>query len=406
MDLSTKSWSLRSFCPGLYCVTTCRRLSRLEKLIYHCKALSRISDAKPMPRRSCKRSQATCEPSFAQSTRPSRRSSRLSPPLERQGPKAQPRLNSFCCSCSCVETSKLQLQESSDGCSLEEPRRAGTLDKLAKLARCAWDLGLQWEVGLNPDLVDARAARRLVLGDGDGDRGAVAEGDDRLDDALAESALPRHERPPVVLEGAREDLRGARGAAVHEHRDGALVVDGAEVGRVDVAYTIAVGDEHDLPRVDEQPGHLDAGGEEPSAVVAEVEHVALRAARLELPQGVLGRRRGVAVEGREADVAEPPGAAGGLGHGAAHPVRHRDVADPFAGEPHGPRAAAAAAAPRGQHQQLHLAALVPLQPVRRLVERHPLSRDTVDLQDRVLGPDPGPICWAVRSRGHHEEAAV
>ena len=67
--------------------------------------------------------------------------------------------------------------------------------------------------------LDRPAARGEPAGRRELERHALAQREERLDQALAEGGRADHHRPVVVLERARDDLRGAGAALVHEHDD-------------------------------------------------------------------------------------------------------------------------------------------------------------------------------------------
>ena len=65
------------------------------------------------------------------------------------------------------------------------------------------------------------------------------------------------------------------------HRHWLLVDDRGEICRVDIADALAVGDQDDVPSVDEHLRDLDANREEAAAVVADVQHKPLRSGVLQ-----------------------------------------------------------------------------------------------------------------------------
>src|SRR4051812_7481282 len=75
------------------------------------------------------------------------------------------------------------------------------------------------EIGNDPLLLDAAAARSVVAGDGELHAASVLELDDGLHAALAERGRSDHHRARVILQGARYDLAGASRAAVDEKHD-------------------------------------------------------------------------------------------------------------------------------------------------------------------------------------------
>jgi hypothetical protein len=72
------------------------------------------------------------------------------------------------------------------------------------------------------DPLNRAPARRIPAGRGQLERHAVAEGEERLDQALAERGRPDDHGAVVVLQRTGDDLRGTRGAVVDEHDDGQL----------------------------------------------------------------------------------------------------------------------------------------------------------------------------------------
>src|ERR1051326_1445163 len=137
------------------------------------------------------------------------------------------------------------------------------------------------DVGNDPRRLDRPPARRVVARRRQAEGRAVVERQDRLHGPLAERRRAEDQRALVVLERARDDLRGARAAAVHEH-------DHREVGPrprlvrevlllLVLEATVGVDDQ---ARVEEQVRDLHRLGEETARIVAQVEDETLEAAGL------------------------------------------------------------------------------------------------------------------------------
>src|SRR2546426_7998385 len=140
---------------------------------------------------------------------------------------------------------------------------------------------LHHDVGHDAGRLDRAAARREVARGRQAQRRAVVERQDGLHRALAEGLRAEDEGALVVLERARDDLRGAGAPAVHQH-DHREVGPRAGLVREVLLFLVlepAVGVD-DEARVEEEVGHLDRLGEEAARIVAQVEDQALEPARL------------------------------------------------------------------------------------------------------------------------------
>ena len=129
-----------------------------------------------------------------------------------------------------------------------------------------------------------------------GEHGELARDALHLDDGLDRSlavgrGVADHDGPPVVLEGARDDLRGGGAEAVDQDRHRPVI--GEVLGLVAVDLDLALVALHldDGPPVDEEPRQLDRLAQVAAPVVAQVEDEALDARLLELHDELSRRPR-------------------------------------------------------------------------------------------------------------------
>jgi hypothetical protein len=136
---------------------------------------------------------------------------------------------------------------------------------------------------------------------------AVRQRRNRLHGPLPEAVVVADDhRAAVVLQRARDDLRG-RGAPVvhqHDHRQGRVRLLGVRGEAHVLVADPPLRVDHQLAVLDELLGHLDRGREEPARVVPEVEDQGLHALLAQLLQGDLEVVAGLLLELPEADVAD------------------------------------------------------------------------------------------------------
>src|SRR5712692_4296994 len=249
---------------------------------------------------------------------------------------------------------------------------------------------LDHDIGDDALRLDRAAARRVVTGGGQLDRGVVAQGQYRLHRALAESRRAQQRRALVVLQRARDDFGGGGRAAVdeHDHRHGldrrgqvleVIVAVAPQVvfrGGDEFALGVlgaAVGRYHQHPRRQERGGDAHRAVQEPARIVAQVENKALqRSVLIETLQVLHQVLAGVLLK---LGNAYPPVA--GLDQLGFHALHADDVAR----ERHleGIRLALA------QDGEPDGGARLAAHALDRFVQVHALDRGVVDLDDEVPG---------------------
>jgi hypothetical protein len=132
------------------------------------------------------------------------------------------------------------------------------------------------DIGHDALRLDGASRRRVIKVGGDPQSALARERDDRLHRSLAKAPRPHHGGARVVLQGAGDDLGGRGRGTVDEddHRRSGEPVTlrlGIEPAR-DLAIAAARRD--DRPAVDEVAGNRDRLIEQPSRVVAQIEHEA------------------------------------------------------------------------------------------------------------------------------------
>ncbi len=245
--------------------------------------------------------------------------------------------------------------------------------------------------------LDAAAARRIPLRRRDLQRRVGAEPEQRLHQPLAEGRRPDHQRPVVILERSRDDLRGRRRAVVHQDHDGEV--------RVALGFLVAelagralrppARRDDLLPGLEEQRRDRDPLVQQAAGVPAQVEDQRPHPGPLQAVDRGRQLAGGLIAEGIQLDVADVPADH----HGGAHRA---------------PRGSAArvswkvmtSCTPGPLHPEGHLgtdgAAQVPHGQV--LVPRRGVL--AVHLDDAVPGHDAGALGRRVRQRRDHHDGVV
>src|SRR5690606_23334049 len=155
-----------------------------------------------------------------------------------------------------------------------DDRRFSALLRL--LGRLVLEPLLDDDVGCDAERLDRAPGRRVVARGRESHGTVILHRDDRLHRSLAEALGADDDRPPVVLQGAGDDLRGRGGTAVDQHDDrlAAGKIARRRVVAVGIARIAAPGRD-DLARIEEGVRHLDGLIEEASRVVAQVEDESL-----------------------------------------------------------------------------------------------------------------------------------
>mmetsp|Transcript_11085 Transcript_11085/g.19276 ORF Transcript_11085/g.19276 Transcript_11085/m.19276 type:complete len:206 (+) Transcript_11085:607-1224(+) len=145
-------------------------------------------------------------------------------------------------------------------------------------AKCSWTLRghllrSQLEVGCHSQLIDVNARGGLIPCHCDGQARAVAEVHHRLNETLAKRLFRAHHTPTqVVLQSSREHLTGTGGAFVHQDHQWGGGLNGGPVGGVDVAHTLAVGNQHNVALVHQQLAKVHSCFEKATSVVSQIKH--------------------------------------------------------------------------------------------------------------------------------------
>ncbi len=129
--------------------------------------------------------------------------------------------------------------------------------------------------------LDEAARRRVVLRRGESEAGVLGERIDRLDQPLAERGLAGDEAAVVVLNGARHNLGGRRGAAIHQHDQRILLAAVAVRGFVNLfgGGAPAMRNDH-RAAAQELIGNVNAFAQQSAGIAAQVEDQAFQVAKL------------------------------------------------------------------------------------------------------------------------------
>ena len=157
------------------------------------------------------------------------------------------------------------------------------------------------------ELLDESSAGDVVLGDGDLEDAVIGEVACGLYQSLAKGARADDHGAVEVLQGSRGDFAGAGRAAVDEHCQGDVGVDGVDGGLVGaLAGLVASTHDEDLGALgDEEADDLDGRLDDAAAIAAQVEDDVLDArVVLECDEGVAHLLCRLLVKGCQVDVAD------------------------------------------------------------------------------------------------------
>eukprot|EP01136_Pigoraptor_vietnamica_P040559 Opistho-1_new@12604 len=132
------------------------------------------------------------------------------------------------------------------------------------------------DVGGDPAFLHRMTGWGVIAGGGQPQRAARSHVDDRLNRPLAESPFAQHQRAVMILERARDDFRRRSGAGIdqHDQRQSAGKIVGLGVPAFDVRL-VAAALRDDLAMLKEGVGDFDRLAEQPAAIGAQVDDIAL-----------------------------------------------------------------------------------------------------------------------------------
>ena len=129
-------------------------------------------------------------------------------------------------------------------------------------------------IGGDAQVLDVVAGGGEVAGHRHRQPAAIPQGEQRLDQALAEGPAPREGGAPPVLQGPGQDLARTRRAPVHQgqHRSGE---EAAGIGLLEAGDAATVLRFHDGAAIEQFIGYCHAGAHQATGVVAQIEDQAL-----------------------------------------------------------------------------------------------------------------------------------
>ena len=137
------------------------------------------------------------------------------------------------------------------------------------------------------DGLDASARRGVVFGGGHLELAVVGKGTDALHQALSVGARAHDGGAVIVLQGARDNLRGRCAAAVHQHQDGNFGVDGVRGGLVNLFLCrFPLGGENDGSLGNKERDNVHGFVHHAAAVAAKVQHQAFHPLGFEFVIGI------------------------------------------------------------------------------------------------------------------------
>ena len=134
---------------------------------------------------------------------------------------------------------------------------------------------LHFDIRLDTCAVDAAAARRVVLRDGQLEAVVMKHRHDDLHRALAVRLRADERRRARVLQGAREDFRSARAVAVNQDDDRVLAL--LELRLMDFLRAVALDNRDDGSLRHDEVRDLDAARDEAARVLAQIDDESLHA---------------------------------------------------------------------------------------------------------------------------------
>jgi len=166
-------------------------------------------------------------------------------------------------------------------------------------------------IGLDAQLLDRPARRRIVTRRRQAHRARAGDGDNRLDGAFAEALGADHDAAAVILQGARHDFRCRGRAAVDQDNDrlvAGFVAAPRHVALIVLGVAAARG--HDFfPRVKKRTGDRDGLIQQSAGVVAQIEHITDELVAdlfIGFRQSRVESRLGLLVERLDADIGYIP----------------------------------------------------------------------------------------------------
>ena len=145
------------------------------------------------------------------------------------------------------------------------------------LAVISFDLSrgpvLHNDIGHDSRGLDGTPLRGKITGRGQPERGAVIQGKDGLDRALAEGLRPQHDGPLVILQGARYDFGRAGAPPVDQDNHGKFHPGIFLAGKISLLLVIQPSFcVNNQPGIEEEIRHPDRLGQEAAWIVAKIEN--------------------------------------------------------------------------------------------------------------------------------------